>query len=386
MSVMSLENNQRNRKKVFFCGAMLNYEGLKRYKGETPAASIWIKGLFSGLMDNDVEITCFSPIWDTLFPKGRLFPGKRIYLDHMVKQVLVRYFNVPFLRTATVAYFLERAILNAIKKDGMPDGILNYNTYPYYCKALQKLSKKYPNLPWVNVVLDLDDPTRDNWGAFLRDTLGSKGSIFLSWWGYQNAPIETKHHMDAGWTGEFLEVDYNNQKIFLYAGKYAKFGGIDDIIEAIKLYPKKDAIFQFYGKDVYAPLNELATVDERVQIKGFVSDEELDTACKNATAFLSPREFNFQGTRMIFPSKIMFYLKYQKPIISAMLPGLSPDYEAILVQPDENTPEAWAACMDKVLQMTNMELHTISEKSKVLLEKKRWASQAKALIHFLETI
>ena len=78
-----------NKKTVFFCGAVLTHEGLKKHKGETPAASIWIKGFLTGLTANGVDVKCFSPIWDSLFPKGKLFPGNIKFLEPKIKQILV---------------------------------------------------------------------------------------------------------------------------------------------------------------------------------------------------------------------------------------------------------------------------------------------------------
>lgn len=371
-------------KQVFFCGALLNHEGIKKYKGEGPAPSNWIRGFFLGLIANDIQVKCFSPIWDALFPKGRLFPGKKEYLDNLVPQVLVKYLNFPSLRTFFVAHSLQRAITKCLKNGDKPIAILTYNTYPYYCKALKMVIKKFPEIPWFVVVLDLDNPEKNNWQVFLNDSEGSRGCTFLSWWGYQNAPIENKHHMDCGWNGTLPEIKNNELKTFLYAGKYSKAGGLDEIINAITLFKDDNIVFEFYGKDHYPKLLELASDDKRVKVMGFVTDEELDIACQNATAFLSPREFDYQGTKMVFPSKILYYLKYRKPIISAMLPGLSPDYENLLVKPSENTPTAWAATMKEVLELSSTELAIIAEKTNTLLEKKKWKNQAASLINFIE--
>jgi len=371
---------------LFFCGSVLTYEGLKQYKGETPAASIWIKGLLDGVLANDIDVKCFSPVWDSLFPKGKLYPGKKKYLDPTISQILVKYFNIPFLRTLSVAFSLEKQINKALKEGEKPIAILNYNTYPYYCKALKNISKKHPDIPWINLVLDLDDPTKDNWNKFNTDTQGSTASIFLSWWGFLNAPIKNKLHLDGGWHGDLPIGVKRVKKTFLYAGKFAKFGGIQEIIDAIELLPDKDVEFQFFGKDYYQPLTDLAEKDQRVRIYGFVSDEELNNACLNATAFLSPREIDFQGTRMIFPSKILFYLKYQKPIISALLPGLSPEYNDVLISPINDTPNGWAKTMNKVIEFSEVELVQITEKCKRLLKQKEWKNQAQSLLKFIENL
>lgn len=375
-----------NKKTVFFCGAVLTHEGLKKYKGETPASSIWIRGFLTGLTANGVDVKCFSPIWDSLFPKGKLFPGNIKFLDPKIKQILVRYLNFPFFRTYSVAYSLKRKIEAALKLENNTVTIINYNTYPHYSIALKKIAKKYPELIWINLILDLDDPIKDNWGKFTTDTIGSKGFIFLSWWGFQNSPVKNKMHLDGGWTGKLPTPKQNNEIVFLYAGKFDVYGGIKEIIDAILLMKDENIVFEFYGKGFYQPLTDLSLVDKRVKVIGFVTDEELDKACKKATAFLSPREFDFQGTKMIFPSKILFYLKYQKPILSALLPGLSPEYSEVLISPSDNTPQAWADSMSKVIHFSITEQNLIIEKSNLLLNKKEWKIQTQRVVPFIENL
>lgn len=375
-----------NKKTVFFCGSVLTHEGLKKYKGETPAASIWIKGFLTGLIENGVDVKCFSPIWDSLFPKGKLLPGNVKFLEPKIKQVLVRYLNFPFLRTYSVAYSLKKKIEAALKIENNTVTIINYNTYPHYCIALKKIAKKYPEVIWINLILDLDDPIIDNWEKFSKDTIGSKGFIFLSWWGFQNSPVKNKIHLDGGWSGKLPKPEQNNNIVFLYAGKFDVYGGIDEIINAIQLIKDDNIVFEFYGKDYYQPLVDLSLIDSRVKLFGFVTDEQLDAACRKATAFLSPREFDFQGTKMIFPSKILFYLKYQKPIISALLPGLSPEYNEVLISPTDNTPKAWVDSMHKVICFTKTEQNLIIEKSKLLLHKKEWKMQTQRVVQFIENL
>jgi len=371
---------------IFFCGSVLNYEGLRKYKGEPPASSQWIKGFVEGLISNKTKVTVISPIWDSLFPKGKLFPGKFKYLDTDLKQVLVRYINLPYIRNYTVENSVYRTIKKQILIGNIPDIIFNYNTYPYYVGALKRIKSEYPNIKWINIILDLDDPTKDNWAKFLTDTSRSDASVFLSWWGFKNAPIKHKFHLDCGWSGELPHVKHNNEKRFLHAGKNARYGGTDELIKVIKHCKHKDISFHFYGKDSYSALKELAEMDSRVILHGFVSNEELDIACKNATAFLSPREIDFQGTRMIFPSKILTYLKYQKPIISAMLPGLSPDYEKVLIVPTDNITKSWNDSIEKIINFNASDFEFIATESKNLLLKKHWNYQTKKLVDFLNHI
>jgi len=373
-------------KSIFWCGSILNHAGLKRYKGEAPSATQWSRGLIGGINQQDIDVKLFAPIWDSLFPKGKLFPVNKKYLDDHYNQIPVHYINAPLLRTKSVATALTYRILKYIKTYGAPLAIFNYNTYPHYCKAIKAVKRKYPDIIWVNLVLDLDDPLNDNWLAFKNDVLGSDGCVFLSWWGYENAPIKHKIHLDSGWNGNLPKHEDNGENVFIYAGKLSDVGGIATIIEAIKHYPQQDVYFDFYGKGHHAGLEELASKDNRVRIRGFVSDEELDKACSHAKVFLSPRDLNFQGTRMVFPSKNLFYLTYRKPIISQMLPGLSPEYEKIMLTPPGDDPKSWSETMLYAMHMDEERLQDLANRIESFLYTRKWENQASKLMNFVKEL
>ncbi|WP_431293732.1 glycosyltransferase family 4 protein [Pedobacter sp. P26] len=375
-----------NKEQVFWCGSVLNHAGLERYKGETPAATQWSRGLITGIQNNEVNVKLFAPVWDALFPKGKLFPGDAKYLDESYNQTLVKYINAPVLRTSSVALSLKFQIKKALGSGNKPLAILNYNTYPHYVKALKSIKKEYPDIPWINIVLDLDDPLTDNWGGFLNDTKESDGCVFLSWWGYQNAPVSNKLHLDSGWSGSLPVNVLSKRKKIIYAGKLFDYGGVQDVVDAISLVADRDVEFIFYGKGSHEGLNKLAAVDSRVVVKGFVSDDELHKACCEATGFLSPRDVNYHGTKMIFPSKILFYLQYRKPIISQLLPGLSPDYKKLLIQPDTDEPVSWARSIEKILNFAVDDLTEYEKNVSAFLLKKTWDAQGNNLINFIKSL
>lgn len=374
-------------KNIYWCGASLNYEGLNQYKGEAPSATQWITGFITGLENNSAEVNVFAPIWDAYFPKGKLVPGNKKHLDKSFNQKLVRYLNLPYLRNLTASYSLYKKMVQTIKEKGNPpQAILNYNTYPHYVDAIKRVKKTYPNILWINVILDLDDPEKDNWQKFLNDTSGASANIFLSWWGYNNAPGIKKLHLDCGWSGNLPKYKINHKKIIVYAGKMAEYGGINTIIEAIRLVKDPNVVFKFFGKGTNNKLTALAKIDCRIKVNGFVTDEELQSKCENAYAFLSPREMSHQGNKMIFPSKILYYLTFRKPVISPILPGVAPDYYNLLVVPKEDSIQAWADSINDVLDYSSSEQNTIKTKTEQFLDSKTWKKQGESLLLFIETL
>ena len=63
---------------MFWLGSFLNFEGLNRYKGGSHANSIWTNLFLRGLKSQNNNITIFAPIWDSLFLKGLIVPGKKV--------------------------------------------------------------------------------------------------------------------------------------------------------------------------------------------------------------------------------------------------------------------------------------------------------------------
>lgn len=375
---------KHNKEKIFWLGSVLQHDALKKYKGESPASSAWLRGVLSGFQSHEVELKVFSPIWDALFPKGSLFPGNQTDLDANFEQQKISYLNFPSVRTLSVAFGLVSAIEKEIKKNGLPAVIINYNTYPHYVKTQKILKAKYPSIKWINYVLDLDDPRTDNWQSFIEDTKGADASIFLSWWGFENAPVANKLHVDAGWFGQLPVAKYNQtgEKVFLYAGKLSDSDDLSLICEVIKSIKNKNVSFEFYGKGSHKGLEKLSVEDKRVKIKGFVSDEDLHKACENADCFLSPRDMNDDVNLMIFPSKIMHYLLFQKPILSPRLPGLSPEYNDVLFFIENNDCGGWVTEIEKLTSITEEEWNLNREKAKALLALKKWDMQVKKILDF----
>ncbi len=372
--------------KIFFLGSALTFEALNTYKGETPSATHWISGLLNGLIDNKVKVTTFSPIWDAMFPKGFLFPGNKKDLDSRFDSKLIKYINIKYIRDIHISNNIYSEIEKEITKGNIPDVIINYNLYNRYANPAKRIKKKYPYIKWVNLILDADDPRNDNWDFVKRKTSGSDASVLLSWWAYQNAPIDKKLHLDSGWTGSLPPNKIHSEKIFLYAGKMLDDGSFKGLIETIEMIDDKSVFFDFYGKGTNHDLIKLSKENPNVRIRGFVTDEELDIACSQATAFLSPRDETNQENIMIFPSKILVYLKYKKPIISPILLGIAPEYNNVLLTTPHNTPKEWNDLINRIITNVDDIIEKTKTKTEELLEHKKWSSQTKRLITFISEL
>jgi hypothetical protein len=89
---------------------------------------------------------------------------------------------------------------------------------------------------------------------------------------------------------------------------------------------------------------------------------------------------------MIFPSKILFYLKYQKPVISSMLPGMSTDYKNVLIEPMDDSVVAWKNQIEIVSKYKSRDMLEIKQKTSILLAMKTWQNQGNNVINFIKKI
>lgn len=378
-------------KKAVFVGTILSEFGLKNNSGISPAASQWSTGLIKSLQNYDIKTFSLSHVWNRAFPFGKLVPGNQKDLSKLFDSSLNKYINVKGIRNTTLTYSLISSYNKLIKRGFDVDFVLFYNAYPYNLKVARYIAQNYPNVKLILLVLDYPDPEADKWATFNKECSVFDGYVFLSWWAYKNAPVYNKIHLDAGWEGEKIKTDISSNvknKIFVYAGKMESYGGIERIINSIENMPSEldDITFEFYGKGSSRKLIELSNRDERVKLKGFVSELDLEKAFQKATAFLSPLDLSIEDNRMVFPSKIMNYLRYKKPIIASKSAGIGKEYEGVLFFVSENGSDSWGNMILKIASYEESDFKIVAEKSRVLLQQKTWDNQVGKLLDFINKI
>jgi len=344
-------------KNVLFIGSVLNETGLKKNLGVSAAATQWSKGLLTQLQIQVDRLHVLNHVWNRSFPYGNILPGNKEDLPKNYNTILARYINLKGIRGRSLSKSLYKGFKQITKGGASPNIIFFYNAYSYNISLAHKVRKHLSDVKLILIVLDHLDPEPDNWASFRNDTKIFDGCIFLSWWAYENAPIKNKIHIDSGWSGNLEKlpvINENEEIVFIYAGKMEKYGGITKLIEAIKKIPTEyeNLRFEFYGKGESGDLIQLAQIDKRVHLKGFVSEKELESAFERANAFLSPLDLTVGNNKMVFPSKIMNYLRFQKPIIASKSKGISREYDDILFYVNDNDPNDWKLLIQKLLYLS----------------------------------
>lgn len=374
---------------ILWLGGVFTPDVVANHLAVNPAANRWRNGFIDGIQANGVPIHVLSHRSEQCWPKGMLFPGRASEFQPEFEQHLVRFMNAPGIRFKYLAYSYTRCAKRLVAEFGKPTAVLNYNPYPWHLGACRYL-KRALGVKWVNVTLDYDDPSQDRWASYSNETKDADGHVFLSRWAYDHCPSDRCFHLDAGvhWLDRpeaAVDASENQQKLVVYSGKINDvYGGAGLLADAFSRIKTPDVQLLVCGKGQNDQLNALALKDSRVELKGFVSDEELHALSRRASVFINPRPVGVSDSRMIFPSKLLSYMSYLKPIVSTWTPGLDPAYRKYFSIVEEDDPAAIAAMVDDLLSWDRSQcLDYANRVHDFLTTCKTWQTQTRGLLEWM---
>lgn len=111
-----------------------------------------------------------------------------------------------------------------------------------------------------------------------------------------------------------------------------------------------DASVVFVGGGVDAPrLQALAKVDDRIEVKAFMTGEAFAREIDRADFMLNARDPAWPGSAYSFPWKLLDYLTTGKPIISTRLAGVPSDYFGVFRPIDLDDQQSFEASLARAL-------------------------------------
>lgn len=355
-----------------------------------PASSKWLSGFLDGLIDVETNVSLCGHCYAQAWPKGPLFPGRKDYLDFRYDNHLVRFCNIPGIRF----YSMGRSYYQAAKRliqTSKCDAVATYNPYPWHAYAARRLRQE-AGIPWISLNLDFDDVGVD-WVDFERQAGDADGHLFLSHWGYENAPVERKIHLDSGVSSlarNFGPRMSSQAFNIVYLGKLSKAGGLDALLALPKAIPDVDVRFIYGGKgspSVVRKLTALASDDARVDFRGFVGDDQVEDLFNSADVFINPRDPDDVVNDMVFPSKIMHYLQMGKTIVSTWTKGLDPVYRELMLISETPKIEDFVRATRQAVHESHQVRLERSQRIKDFLKGSRlWPYQAERFRDFVELI
>lgn len=381
--------------KILWIGPFFSDKALTEKRAANQAAAKWSRGLLRGLERLGCELKVVNHCPEQVWPKGRVFwqnNARKWFLD-WYPCARIPYLNVPRIREMWLCWAYGRAVRKMIAL-WRPDVLLAYNSFHAYNEVAMKVAKTL-GVKCVPIILDGDDPRRDNWAWLRRTTKNADGIVFLSWWMKEHCPIDVPVlHLDGGadaFKGSLPLGRAAGQKpssfSLVHTGALDYWRGLDFMKKVVRMCGRQDVRFIFCGKCDRDAMRKEFSNDSRVEICGFLPNDDVDKICRAATLFLNVRDPNVGDNIVNYPSKVPQYLAWGKPVISTWLKSFSPDHRDVLCVAESNTPEAFLSKIDEVISWDASVYEKHFNKVKLWYNTyKDWRVQAGRLVDFMETL
>ena len=304
-----------NLKRVIWLQSIFSEDCVKKTPAVSHAANVWQYEFIKSLKKLKIECFCVGHKYESIFPRGPFFV--KTFKKDLVKDIKNKsfnYINLPYFRNFHLKKNYYRYLKNFNFKKG--DIILTYND-SFLSSVVLKLKNNF-NIPWISIVADLKNP------------IGSSGYVYFSWNYYKkNKDKYNTIHIDGGIDSRSVNPNLkkNKKKIILYAGTIGGHAGVLYLIKAFNQIKNSDIELWLCGKGNDHDIKKLIYEDSRIKFFGYISKIQLEKLCYEADIFVNPRPS--MGNETNFPSKILLYLSFKKPIVSTRS-GLSPKYNNVL--------------------------------------------------------
>jgi len=373
---------------IAFAGAVFSDVAVAKHFGLAASANYWRRGLIGGMEAAGAKVCAFGHRNEQLWPRGPILPNAKSVLDERFEGRLVTSLNFPYLKNRVLHRSYLKTFQRMIAEKGTPVALFTYNAYPYLSDTIRFAQKA--NIPWICITLDYDYGP-DGWPQYAKQAGHADGHIILSYWAYEACPYPApKLHLDGGfeeWFGrDISNPKENGRRAILYSGKYNEYGGLKVLLDTIDACVDLDVEFWLTGKCRSERVENLFDSRSNVKYFGFVDDARLHELSLQAFAFINPRTSEHLGNYGMFPSKLLRYLAYGKPVISTWTPGLSPEYKDVLNVVNDETPVAFKNEIQRVLNYSEEEFAQASLQIKSFLElNKSWKIQGMRIMDWVKS-
>jgi hypothetical protein len=364
----------KSKPRILWLEGIFDEPTIGAFPASSPAVNFWLTGFVGALGTARCEVTLIGHPYDRIWPAGRVIVTARdAGLAPGFSGQVVGYLNVPLLRQRTQSFNYLRKVKAYVAAHGRPDYVFTFNDTPA-TPAARYLSREL-GVPWIYIAGD---------GPALA---GADGYLYQNWVYYETPSAPgPKIHLDGGLPVlEAVQADSAERpsKALMYMGALTAHGGALELARAFHTLGEADIELWITGRGTNSELEQLAASDTRIKLYGFVGQDQLHRLASRARMFANPRPTAFAPNKLNYPSKLLHYLAYGRPVLSTFTEGLSPDYREVLVPIGDETEAGLAQAIRIALGMPDNEYQARCERVARFNQTRTWGRQVGRLLSWL---
>ncbi len=360
--------------RILWLEGIFDEHTIDSFPASSPAVNFWHAGFVTALGAAGCEVTLIGHPYDRIWPAGRVFVRSRdAALAPGFSGKVAGYLNIPFLRSRTQSFNYLRLVKAYVAEHGRPDYVFTFNDTTA-TPAAGYLSREL-GVPWIYIAGD---------GPALA---GADGYLYQNWVYYESpSGPGPKIHLDGGLPLlEQVDADSAGEapRALMYMGALTVHGGAVELAHAFHSLSDEGIELWITGRGSNAELEQLAASDPRIKLFGFVGREQLHSLASRARVFANPRPTAFAPNKLNYPSKLLHYLAYGRPVISTFTDGLSPDYRDVLIPIEEESEAGLAQAIRHALEMPESEYREWCARVAQFNFTRTWSRQIERLLGWL---
>jgi glycosyltransferase involved in cell wall biosynthesis len=360
---------------VIWMGSVFSDDQVLRNYAISPAGNKWQLNFINALNNIGIKVINIGHCPERVFPFGKIFVNKRDALTpDTIRLLSSSYVNLPILRIIELnilCTFKLACLLNKSKEK--PVYLIGYNSYSY--NVIPLLFAKYiKRIKWISIVAD---PMYSNSNMINPFNLLADAKVFLSYELFKDSSSKQQIHLDGG-IARAIELNKNllksQERIILYTGLIARHTGIELLVKAFSLVKKENLRLIICGKGNNELLNQTLKTNNKIIFLGMVNEQKLASLYSDAFLFINPRLIGEKTNASNFPSKLLEYLSFCKPVISTYTGGIHPVYKEIIQFVYSDNPQELSDKIDEITSWEDADYIKNSDEIKTFIEKnKKWS-------------
>ncbi|MEE2723174.1 MAG: glycosyltransferase [Bacteroidota bacterium] len=337
---------------------LFDYETLSKNKTLSAAVTRWLKVFLS-----EVNYVFVGHEYSRVWPLGNMiFKSKK-----SKKGFIIGYLNIYVLRKIYLftSYFFK--IYCVLKNSSFQDTLIIHSCLEYKNKLTVQIlvAKLFKKLKGINVICIVGDGYEPD---------GFDAYFFVSYHTYSLAKQKNKFLFEGVVENQNIKKEnlssskkYSKKIQLMYSGAIDGHVSLKNLIEALqdqKFINKYELIITGICND--NSLTDYFNSFNNVQYLGFLKDEALYEKAHQVDVFINPRRMDFLPNEFNFPSKLLFYMQFDKPIISSLTKGLSPVFLDFLMPIKGDTKTDYVSAINNFNNLTQKEIEILLKKQKAL--------------------